>query len=144
MWDPDPVDAGPSRDRALAAARRRGMVQGVVAMSAAILLWWAWSPWAGAFAAAVGALALSLAFVSPGRGFVALERAVGRFAGWVGVAVTWILTVPVYYLVFLPLGLFLRATGRLRVTRRPDPELASYWRTPEPHEPGPDRYRRQF
>jgi hypothetical protein len=50
----------------------------------------------------------------------------------------------VYYLLFLPVGLVLRARGRLRLRKRLEHGLPSYW-TPLPDRPRTlDGYRRQF
>ena len=67
-----------------------------------------------------------------------------RFARVVGVALTWLLMGLAYYLLFLPVGLFLRATGKLRLEKRPDAARPSYWRPATRRPPGLDAYRRQF
>lgn len=59
---------------------------------------------------------------------------------WVVVTVALAL---VYFLVFTPVGLVLRLTGRRPILRRPDPALSTYWK---PAEKVIDlqRYRRPF
>jgi len=57
---------------------------------------------------------------------------------------TWILLGITYFLFFLPLGLILRLTGSLRISKGPNVELATYWvdRKAEPHSVA--RYLRPF
>jgi hypothetical protein len=49
-----------------------------------------------------------------------------------------------FYLVFLPLGAFLRARGKLGISKGADRRLASYWISTEERQPTPESYRRQF
>jgi len=78
------------------------------------------------------------------------------FAHFVGTLVTWILMPLLYVVLFVPVGLVLRATGKLRLERRPDDREVTYWRSPRVGESagdrgagrwqgdGLERYRRQF
>jgi hypothetical protein len=93
---------------------------------------------------AVAALLLLLALVSPLGAFRRVGRALELFGRAVGVALTWLLMAVVYYALFLPVGLLLRARGRLRLRKRLDPAAPTYW-TPVPERPASlERYRRQF
>jgi len=131
---PDP-SAGPR-------ARRRALSRGGLGLAVAALLA-LWKPVLGAVAAALALLLLAVALASPRGLYPRVERGVAAFARAVGLAVSWITLTLVHFLVFLPLGLLLRATGRLRITRSPDPGAASYWRPAD--RPGPaERYERQF
>jgi hypothetical protein len=51
-----------------------------------------------------------------------------------------------YYLLFLPVGLVLRARGKLAITRSPDPRRSSYWISVDERERArtSESYRRQF
>ncbi|MBI4563347.1 MAG: hypothetical protein HY716_01465 [Planctomycetes bacterium] len=50
----------------------------------------------------------------------------------------------IYFLVIAPAGLFLRLTGSLQTTTRPDPSLPTYW-IARPREPlSRERYHRTF
>jgi len=133
---------------ARAAARRRGAVRAGVGLAAALALSF-WKPLLGAVVAAVSLLVLVLALVSPLAGYGRLERGIERFAHGVGTAVTWLLMPLLFYLLFFPVGLLLRSTGKLRLTRRPEGGLESYWWRPEAAQAGWQRgdvarYRRQF
>ena len=74
-------------------------------------------------------------------------RALDRFAHAVGTAVTWVLMTVLYYLLFLPVGLLLRARGKLGDHPRLRSAPAAYWTSVD--RPGrgrrtPESYRRQF
>ena len=143
VWDPlrDPTQ---DRARLAAAARRRGLIQAAIGFAAAAILAWRFGRTPAAIAAGVATLIGLLALVSPLGALAVVERAVGRFAAWVGTAVGWLLMTPLYYLVLTPLGLVLRARGRLRIRRRPDPRVTTYWtELPEPKS-GTEPYERQF
>ena len=72
-----------------------------------------------------------------------VEQGMKAFGRLVAAVLTWLLMPVLFYLVFLPTGLLLRARGRLRITRRPDPSLTTYWAEPA-RTPTPESYRRQF
>ena len=69
---------------------------------------------------------------------------VDRFAHAVGSAVTWVLMTVLFYLVFLPAGLFLRR--KLAITKGADRRLPTYWIATEERERArsPESYRKQF
>lgn len=124
-------------------ARLRGLARGAVGLAVAALLA-LWKPVLGAVAAALALLLLAVALASPRGLYPRVERGLAAFARAVGLAVTWITLTLVHVLVFLPLGLLLRTTGRLRITRSPDPDAASYWRPVDRQGGGAERYERQF
>jgi hypothetical protein len=137
-WRPAPVDPVTAR------RTRHGIfVRGGIGLVLAALLA-LWKPVLGAVAAGLALLFLTLALASPRSLYPRVERGVAAFARAVGLAVSWITLTLVHVLVFLPLGLLLRATGRLRITRSPDPGAASYWRPADRKGGGPERYERQF
>lgn len=134
-------------------ARRGAALRTLVGLVIAALLL-LWKPWLAAVAASLAVLTLALALASPLDLYARFEHGLSRFARGVGVAVTWILMPLLYVLLFLPVGLFLRATGKLRLNRGPDAAAATYWQPPQGREAGRskghwqggglDRYRRQF
>lgn len=142
-------DAGPrqadERRREASAARRRGAVGGAVGLAAAVLVAFGFDhPVAGAVIAGIALALAATALASPLGAYATVSRGLERFARAVASAVTWVLMTLLYYLVVLPLGLVLRARGRLRITRRPDPALPSYWTPTDGRERPADSYRRQF
>lgn len=122
-----------------ARARRRGLVRGGIGLLVAggLALW---KPLLGAVAAGIAVLLLVVALLAPGTLYPRLEGWIAAFARGVGVAVTWVTLTLVFVLVFLPMGLLLRATGRLRIAPGLDPEAPTYWRPADP----PGRHDRQF
>jgi hypothetical protein len=95
-------------------------------LGAALLLAF-WKPVLAAIAAALALLLLGAALLSPSVFYPRVERWLAAFAQAVAVGVTWLVLVPVHVLVFLPLGLLLRAAGRLRLDASLDPAAATYW-----------------
>jgi hypothetical protein len=60
-----------------------------------------------------------------------------------GLVVGEVLAVVMYFAVFAPIGLLLRATGRDPLSRRFQPEAKTYW-TPKRRAPSGARYLRQY
>jgi phosphate/sulfate permease len=117
----------------------------VVGLAAAGVLWLAFDrPQASLVVASIALALAAIAFVWPRSLHRTITRGLERFARAVAMAVTWVLMTVLFFLVFLPLGLALRAAGKLAITRRPDRRLASYWVPVPDHKPSLDSYRRQF
>jgi len=134
-----------TRAREAAAARRRGLVGGLVGLTlAAIFYFFFKRPQAGVVIAAVAVLSTLLALAFPLTAWKAVTRALDRFAHAVGTVTTWLLLTLFYFLVFLPLGLLLRARGKLAITRAFDRRLPSYWKTLDGSGRSAESYRRQF
>jgi hypothetical protein len=126
-----------------AAARRRGVIGAVVGLVVAAILFH-WRPTAAAAIAAVAVLLGLLALVSPLGGYRHVMRLVDLFAHGVGVVMTWLLMGIAWVFVFLPGGLLLRATGKLRITRGADARQASYWTPAQEVAPGIEPYKKSF
>jgi hypothetical protein len=130
-----------------ASIRRHGLIGAAIGLTvAAVVFFLLKRPVPAAVIAAV-ALLLSLpSLVAPLTAGRAVGRALDRFAYWVGTAVTWVLMTLLYYLLFLPAGLILRARGKLAITRGFDPRRPSYWTSVEERERArtAESYRRQF
>ncbi|HEX7180252.1 MAG TPA: hypothetical protein VF756_00310 [Thermoanaerobaculia bacterium] len=143
-WRDREASAAQARDREASAARKRGLAGGVIGLAAAALIYFWWEkPAAAAVVAAIALVFTLLALLSPLGAHKTVARALDRFAYGVGTAVTWVLMTVLYYLLFLPLGLVLRARGRLGITRSFDPRRPSYWIANE-RTPTPESYRKQF
>lgn len=135
------------RDHETAAIRRRALIGGAVGLAVAALVYFLWKKPVPAAVIAAAALLLSLpGLVAPHSAGRSVGRALDRFAYAVGTGVTWVLMTLLYYLLFLPVGLVLRARGRLGITRSPDSRRSSYWTEVEARERArtPESYRRQF
>ncbi len=90
----------------------------------------------------LAAATLVVGFCAP-KAYRAVQRGLGVFAHWVGRALTWLLLVPFFYLVFTPARVLLFLRGKDPMSRTPDPEAASYW-LERPPVPGPEHYTRQY
>src|SRR3954447_3542257 len=98
--DPD------TRAREAAAARKRGLLGGVIGLAAAAVIHH-FRPTAGFVVGSIALLFLGLALVSPLGLYPRLMRLFDLFAHAVGTAVTWVLMTVLYYFFFLPAGLLL-------------------------------------
>ncbi|HEV3458723.1 MAG TPA: hypothetical protein VHG32_19365 [Thermoanaerobaculia bacterium] len=137
-------DAGDAREQA-AAARRQGAIGGGVGLTVAAALAFLLHRTGLAAAVAAASLAVALlALAAPLTLYRRLRGALDRLGSWVGTAVTWLLMTVLFYLLFLPVGLILRATGKLSFTRFADPALETYWTTTTDRVPTAESYRKQF
>ena len=143
-WRPDPDRRARRIAREAREGRIRGLVQGLVGLVAAFVLYQWFSPIAAGVVATIALSITLVALVSPRGAFARLTHWVGRFAYGVGLGVTWIFLPILFFLVFLPLGLVLRARGRLRLTRAPEPERETYWNSAGSWPKAPQDYERQF
>lgn len=137
----------PRRAREAAKIRMRALLGGVIGLAVATLVFFLLKKPVAAGVIAAVALLLSLpGLVAPLTAGRSVGRALDRFAHAVGTGVTWILMTVLYYLLFLPAGLVLRARGKLAITRSFDPRRSSYWTSVEERERArtPESYRRQF
>jgi hypothetical protein len=134
-----------SQAGAVRAAHRRGLLGGAVGLAAASVVWLALArPVAAVVLAGIALSVTAIAWLWPLTLHQTITRGLDRLARAVATAVTWVLMTLLFYLVFLPLGLLLRAAGKLGVTRRPDRRLDSYWTDVSQRSPTLESYRRQF
>jgi hypothetical protein len=146
-WRPaaEAGDAAAAERQRRARLRRQGALRAAVGLALALVLAF-WKPLLAAVVGGVGLVFLVLALAAP-DGYARVAGWLERFGHAVGLAVTWLLMPALFYLLFLPVGLLLRSTGKLRITRGGDPSRASYWEEPVAGQAwggGSDRYRRQF
>jgi hypothetical protein len=142
-WQWRGAPAADDTARAAAAVRRKGLLGGLVGLAVASAMYF-WKPQMAAVVAAIAVATTLLALVSPLRGFHALTRALEAFARGLGLVMTWLLIGLAYYLLFLPVGLVLRASRKLHITRGADARLATYWQQPTAPPSSLDAYRRPF
>jgi uncharacterized membrane protein len=126
-----------------AAARRRGLIGGAVGLAVAAVLYRWWRPEAAYVVAAVSVILTLLALAAP-PAYRKVTGLLDRFAHGVGMAVTWVFMTVVYYVLFFPVGLLLRAQKKLAVTQHPDRRLPSYWSSTEGKPWTAESYRKQF
>lgn len=143
QWRREPGADG--RATAAAAARQKGAIGGLVGLLAAATLYvWFDKPRAAAIVVAIAVFTTLLALVSPLGAFARVMGALQAFGRGVGLVMTWLLIGLAYYLLFLPVGLLLRTTGKLRITRGKDAARASYWQAAQAAPAGLDAYRKPF
>ncbi len=145
QWRRDPGAETRARAEAARAARVRGAIQGAVGFAAALVAAFAFHrPTLGSVIASIAALVTLLALLSPLGAFRILTLGVEKLGRAIGLVVTWILMPIIFFLFFLPVGLFLRSRGKTGITLGADPKLSSYWISTEDHPSGPATYERQF
>jgi len=136
--------AGDTASRARA-ARIAGSIQGLIGFAASALFYfWLHRPTMAAVVSGLAALNLLAAVLSPLGVYGRITAAVAALGRLIGQLVTWVLMPIVYLLLFTVFGLALRALGKLRLSRRPDRSLPSYWRDLSAVDRSPASYERQF
>lgn len=94
------------------------------------------------WALVVAAIFAAAAIVSPGL-LLPLNRVWASVAQRIGLMNNYLLLGLFFYLFILPIGLLVRIFGGDPMTRKPVPELESYW-TPVKRRADPDTYRDMF
>jgi hypothetical protein len=143
-WDWRRTGGNEDQERKLnAAARKRGLIGGVVGLliAAAVYRWWRPNL---AYVIAAVSLTLALLALAAPPAYRKVAGLLDRFAHFVGMAVTWLLMTVLYYILFFPVGLLLRAQKKLAVTQHPDRRLPSYWSSTEGKPWTAESYRKQF
>jgi hypothetical protein len=144
-WRDRAGEATDARAREARSLRIRGVVGGAIGLAFAALLYFVGHKVRAA--EVVGGIAILLALlalVAPLTIFKTVSHALEVFARGVASAVTWVLMAILYYVVFLPIGLVLRAGKKLAITQGADPRLPTYWTRTEERETPLESYRRQF
>ena len=145
VWDWNRTTTVDDRDEIQknAAARKRGVIGGLIGLLIAAVVYHFWRPGLAYVIAGISLALALLAIVAP-PAYRKVAGLLDRFGYLVGMTVTWLLMTLLYYVLFLPVGLLLRARGRLAVTRHPDRRLASYWISTEGKPWTAESYRKQF
>ena len=137
--DPD------ARAREARSLRIRGVVGGALGLAFAALLYFVGHKVRSAEGVAGIAVVLALlALAAPLMVFKKVNHVLEVFARGVATAVTWLLMTLLFYVVFLPIGLVLRAGKKLAITKGADRRLPSYWIPTAGRETPLESYRRQF
>ncbi len=145
QWRRDPLAEAGARAAAVRAARVRGAIQGGVGLVVALLAAFVFHRTTlASVIASLSALVTLLAMVSPLGAFRRLTEAVETLGRWIGLGVTWILMPMIFFLFFLPVGLYLRSRGKTGITQGAEAKLPTYWISTEADPAGPETYERQF
>ncbi|HRX49903.1 MAG TPA: hypothetical protein P5571_00850 [Candidatus Krumholzibacteria bacterium] len=133
----------PRAARAGGSPRRRGLIQAAVLLAVAVVFRWGLGHALPALiAGGLAAVVLVTSQAIPAA-FAAIEGFGRRLGVWVGAALTWLLLVPVWLLIFVPGGLALRLQGRDPLHRSLRPVHLTYW-IPRRRRPAREDYARQF
>ena len=144
QWRDRTSGADLARRRAAAAARRQGLIGLAVGLTVAGAFAWFGHPRMAMVVAGISVVLALVALLSPGGLYPRIAAALEAFGRVVGTTITWILMTLAYLLLFLPVGLLLRATGKLRLQRAYDSSRASYWQPASQRPLTIENYRRQF
>jgi hypothetical protein len=123
--------------------RTKGTLQGVIGLTVGTLLFWFVSEHMGMFVWTVASLITLCALASPNGAYVAIERFIDWLVVVVGKAVTVLVMIPIFYLVFLPFGTLFRRGKKDTMTRFYEESAGSYWLT-RTHEVTPEDRERLF
>jgi predicted membrane channel-forming protein YqfA (hemolysin III family) len=144
VWNWRAAGTGDNRSAA-AAARRQGAVGAAVGLAvAAALAWLLHRPVPALVVAVLSITVALLALAAPLTLYRRLRGALDRLGHWVGTGVTWLLMTVLFYLLFVPAGLIMRAMGKLAFTRFADPAVDTYWTPTEGRVHSAESYRKQF
>lgn len=133
------------RLEAIRSARVRGLIQGVLGLAVATLVAFVFGkPILALFIASIGSIVGVSALVSPLGIYGGITRGVEKLGYGIGTLLTWLLMPLIFYFLFLPVGLFLRARNRLGITRGADPTLPTYWISTAEKKSTRESYDRQF
>lgn len=125
--------------------RIRGVVGLLIGLAFAALLYFVGHKVRSAEVVAGIAVVLALlALAAPLTVFKKINHVLEIFARGVATGVSWILMTFLYYVVFWPVGLVLRAGHKLGITRGADRSLPSYWISTGDRENPLESYKRQF
>jgi uncharacterized membrane protein len=125
--------------------RIRGAVGGVVGLAFAALLYFVGHKVRSAEVVAGIAVVLALlALAAPLTVFKKINHFLEIFARGVATGVSWVLMTFLYYVVFWPIGLVLRAGHKLGITQGADRRLPTYWISTGDRETPLESYKRQF
>ncbi len=137
------------KDAVKAAPRKTGpaafsvlLQAGVMAAIGAALFWWLEHRLMGQIVWSLAAVVLVSGFFIPPV-FAAIERFGQALGRWAGAILTWGLLAPFYYIVFLPLHVLQKITGKDPLHRQFPTSEPTYW-TPRKPVPNAAQYRKQF
>jgi len=138
-----------SRASTLHKLRKTGIIRALIgavigAVIYGLLIYFERAPTIAYIAWSLSGVVLVAAVVSPGWAYKGIEKAVGRFAVWVGTGVTVLLLTPIYFLVFMPFRFLFRTGTRDRLLREFPGGADSYWVQRSGKSVDPEYYRRQF
>ncbi len=125
-----------------AALRMHGVTRGGIALAVASGFWFLHHPAMATLVAVLGGATLLAALLSPQGLYARFSAAMEAFARGVGTLLTYLLLVPIYFLLITPFGLLMRRGSRDPLHRTWSAQTASFW-TNRP-DTAPERRKRPF
>jgi hypothetical protein len=125
-------------------SRRQGAVHSFIGLVIAGILFVLGQRTLAMIAGSLATLSFLLAMISPAGLYTRLRHGVAQLGVWIGIALSWILLVPLFYLFFLPFGLLLRRGARDSMERNLDSTAMSYWKKRKEVTGVRSGYERQF
>jgi hypothetical protein len=142
VW-PWPASAETSEAQSKGDRRKPALIQtAVMTVIALILTWGLHKPVLGTVVFVLAGIVLATGFLWV-RAFDAIERGGKALGRWVAVALTWILLVPFYYIVFAPGRLFLVLSGKDPLCRAFPTDEPTYW-VPRPEVDNEKHFKKQY
>ncbi len=137
----DPVATHGTDSRAL---RIHGTLRAVIALAVACLFWFTGHRGMACVVAAIGTITWLTALLSPHKLYASLTRALDTFGRWVGIAITWVFLVPIYFLLITPFGLLMRHGSRDPLRRTWSAATPTFWTDRSTTDDTPERRKRPF
>lgn len=109
------------------ALRIHGTLRAAIALAVACLLWFTGHRTMASVVAGIACAMWLIALLSPHDLYARLTGALDAFARGVGIALTWVLLVPVYFLIITPFGLLMRHGARDPLHRTWSAQTPSFW-----------------
>jgi hypothetical protein len=126
------------------ALRQHGAIRGVIAFAVASAFWFTHHTNMAIVVAAIGATTLLTALLSPLGLYTRLTRALDVFAQGVGTAITWLILVPIYFLVITPIGTVMGMGSRDPLRRKWTAQTPTFWTNRPATDDAPERRKRPF
>ena len=118
--------------------------QGIIGGAVGTAVYFYLSPTVGMVAWVISGLLALIGLISPLGLYSKISSGMESFGRFVGMVLSWLLLVPVYYLFFTPFRLLFRRGKKDAMKRWLDPEASTYWIERSNPLPEPDSYQRQF
>jgi hypothetical protein len=109
--------------------RTKGIIQGIAGLTAGTMLYVLISHHIGMVVWTIASVITFCAFVSPHGAYAAIERFIDWLVGVVGKSVTYLVMVPIFYLIFLPFGMLFRTGKKDAMKPFYEESAESYWLT---------------
>ena len=143
FWQPTPGDDG-ARRKAVAKARVKGTIQGVVGLGLGTLIFLYWSEIIGYVSFALSSCVLLSALASPGGAYAGINKFFTSLGVLFARVATPLVLIPNFFFVFSPLGLMLRRGRNDRLERWLEKDSETYWQDRRTDGEGLANYERQF